>query len=62
MTDLEKDQAVVEIVASLTKRASELWGPRRASALEGFIEQAALDIRRIELDSPPDDEEPQFHI
>jgi hypothetical protein len=62
MTDLEKDPAVVEIVASLTQRASELWGPGRASNLEAFIAQAAVDIRRIELDPPPDDEEPQFHI
>ena len=62
MTDLKRDQVVAEIVASLTRRASELWGPERASALEEFIEQTALDIRQIERDPPPDDEEPEFHI
>ena len=62
MTDLNRDEAAAKIVASLTRRASELWGPDRASALEEFIEQTALDIRQIERDPPPDDEEPEFHM
>ena len=62
MIDTSNDQAVAEIAASLTRRATELWGPDRVSALQDVIEQMALAIRQMESDPPPANEEPAFYL
>jgi len=54
--------AIAEIAASLQRRASELWGPDRAEALQPVIERTALHIWRVSQDPVPADEEPAFYL
>jgi hypothetical protein len=51
-----------EVVGSLRKRATDLWGPDRAGALRPLIEATAGRIWRISQCPPPDDEEPGFYM
>ena len=51
-----------EIVASLKRRATELWGPERAEAIEATIERTAGHIWQVSQDPPPADEEPGFYL
>ena len=51
-----------EIVSSLKRRASELWGQERAQALLPVVEETATVIWRISQDLPPADEEPGFYF
>ena len=51
-----------EVVASLKRRATELWGPERAEAIEATIEQTAGHIWQVSQDPPPADEEPGFYL
>jgi hypothetical protein len=51
-----------EIVASLERRAVDLWGRARAEAIRPIIEQTAGHIWRISQDPPPADEEPGFYL
>ena len=51
-----------EIERSLSERAVELWGRRRAVAMRPLLERTADHIWKISQDPPPPEEEPGFYF
>ena len=50
------------IVTDLTRRATELWGEKRARSIEQTIAQVARNVRRLADDLPDTEEEPAFYF
>ena len=57
-----KSPSKEELIRSLERRATELWGPNRAEELRSTIEQTATNMVRVANDPPPADEEPGFYL
>jgi hypothetical protein len=51
-----------EITASLRARAVELWGQKRADALQPGIELTASHVWQLSKHLPPSDAEPGFYF
>ena len=61
MPDEPQRDDLAAIVASLERRAVELWGARRAKALASVIEETARRVRRVSLSELDSQEEPEFY-
>ena len=62
MPGQDEEEAVVEIAASLRRRALELWGAERAKALGTMIEEMAQRIWLVSQAAPPAEVAPAFYL
>ena len=51
-----------QILAELTRRAEELWGPTRANELKGPLQDAARQLAEIRRSPPLAGVEPGFFL
>ena len=62
MPDRKSTGQIAETVASLNRRAAELWGPERAEALRAVIDETARDISQLSQATLSSEEEPAFYL
>ena len=60
MVSMDPKLSKEEMVAQLTDRARAVWGPERAEALNGALEEAGANLWVLTDNLPDRDEEPAF--